>query len=392
MTLRLVRPGGPAVAIGYLLGPGTAGERDAALRAALPGCAIVADATSPKVPDVDAALRLTPQGTGELVLVGWSMGGQTIREIVRETVAPNMAGRNVAAVVVADGTHAPLPGGTPWKRAAWERLGEMARSGGLTFVASCTQNTYVEHLPGSQAYASTRTVLDWIARRPMPPGTELHEGGLHLYSYPSQACDEGAHVRALDALPGLLSRHVAPLLGGPAVHDTEPAPPPTWHARGGTAISLAVLDAARAVLAEGYMETPPGSNRHPWIDRVAAVYGVPMGSAYCATGAAEVMREGARATGQPMPVKGHPRARATLAQFEAAGKALTPDRWREVYPGCLAFWPRGEPNSGKGHTGIVEEVRPDGSLVCVEFNAKFAEVAARVVHPGSEVRLGFGLV
>jgi hypothetical protein len=272
----------------------------------------------------------------------------------------------------------------------WGRLATLARGGGLTFVASCTQNTYVEHLPGSQAYASTRTVLDWIAGRPMLPGTEHHEGGLHLYSYPSGACDRDAHVAALDALPGLLARHVAPLLSG--VADTDPAPPMLWSPRGGTALSLAVLDAARAVLSMGYLETPPGSNRHPWIDRVAAVYGVPMGSAYCATGGAEFLREGARATGQPMPVKGHPRARATLAQFEAAGKALTPDRWRELYPGCMAFWPRGEPGSGKGHQGVVEEVRGDGSLVCLEANARPADVVARVVHPGSEARLGFGLV
>ena len=390
MSLRLVRPGGPAVAIGYLLGPGTAGARDAALRAALPGCAIVADATSPKVPDVDAALGLVPQSTGELVLVGWSMGGQTIRTIARSRVEPSVRGRDVAAIVVADGTHAPLDGG-PWQRATWERLAELARGGGLTFVASCTQNTYVEHLPGSQAYASTRTVLDWIARRPMLPGTELHEGGLHLYSYPSGACDGDAHVRALDALPGLLARHVAPLLGGeaPPVSDTIPAPPP-FQPRGGTALSLAVLDAARAVLAEGYLETPPGSNRHPWIDAVLRVLGVPLGSSYCAAGATYCLREAARATGLAMPVAGSPGARALLEQFRSAGRSLPSDRWAELYPGCLAFWPRGK--GWQGHVGVVEEVRADGGLVCIEFNARTAEVAARVVHPGSEVRLGFGLV
>lgn len=392
MSLRLVRPGGPAVAIGYLLGPGTAGARDAALRAALPGCAIVADATSPKVPDVDAALGLVPQSTGELVLVGWSMGGQTLRTICRSRVDANVRGRDVAAVVVADGTHAPIDGG-PWQRATWERLATLARGGGLVFVASCTQNTYVEHLTAAQGgpYASTRTVLDWIAGRPMVPGTELHEGGLHLYSYPSGACDAGAHVRALDALPGLLERHVAPLLSGdaPPVSDTIPAPPP-FQPRGGTALSLAVLDAARAVLACGYMETPPGSNRHPWIDGVLRALGVPLGSSYCAAAASALLREATRATGLAMPVAGSAGARALLAQFSAAGRSLPPDRWREVYPGCLAFWPRG--TGWQGHVGVVEEVRADGGLVCLEANARVAEVIARVVHPESEVRLGFGLV
>jgi hypothetical protein len=256
----------------------------------------------------------------------------------------------------------------------------------------------VEHLTAAQGgpYASTRTVLDWIARRPMLPGTEHHEGGLHLYSYPSGACDGGAHVRALDALPGLLRRHVAPLLGalraldGEALHDTEPAPPPVWHARGGTALSLAVLDAARAVLACGYLETPPGSNRHPWIDGVLRVLGVPLGSSYCAAAASAFLREATRATGLPMPVAGSAGARALLAQFGAAGRSLPADRWREVYPGCLAFWPRG--SGWQGHVGVVEEVRGDGGLVCLEANARPAEVVARVVHPAEEVRLGFGLV
>ena len=379
------------MAIGYLLGPGAAGERDAALRAALPGCAIVCDAEAPAAPSLAAPLGLVPESTGPLVLAAWSKGCLSIRALAREGIAAG-TGRDVAAIVCADGTHTPMGGG-PWQRATWERLGELARGGGLTFVASCTQNTYVEHLTAAQGgpYASTRTVLDWIAGRPMVPGTELHEGGLHLYSYPSGACDAGAHVRALDALPGLLERHVAPLLSGdaPPVSDTIPAPPP-FQPRGGTALSLAVLDAARAVLACGYMETPPGSNRHPWIDGVLRALGVPLGSSYCAAAASALLREATRATGLAMPVAGSAGARALLEQFRSAGRSLPPERWAEVYPGCLAFWPRGK--GWQGHVGVVEEVRGDGSLVCLEANARHAEVVARVVHPESEVRLGFGLV
>ena len=100
--------------------------------------------------------------------------------------------------------------------------------------------------------------------------------------------------------------------------------------------------------------------------------------------------EAARATGLPMPVAGSAGARALLEQFRSAGRSLPPERWAEVYPGCLAFWPRGK--GWQGHVGVVEEVRGDGSLVCLEANARHAEVVARVVHPESEVRLGFGLV
>ncbi len=189
--------------------------------------------------------------------------------------------------------------------------------------------------------------------------------------------------------PGVAELEAVDVAPGPAA-DTIPAPPPVWHARGGTALSLAVLDAARAVLAEGYLETPPGSNRHPWIDGVLRAAGVPLGSSYCAAAASALLREATRATGLPMPVTGSAGARALLAQFGGAGKMLTPDRWREVYPGCLAFWPRG--SGWQGHVGVVEEVRADGGLVCLEANARVAEVVARVVHPGSEVRLGFGLV
>lgn len=188
--------------------------------------------------------------------------------------------------------------------------------------------------------------------------------------------------------PGVPELEAVDVAPGPAA-DTIPAPPPA-RPRGGTALSLAVLDAARAVLACGYLETPPGSNRHPWIDAVLRVLGVPVGSSYCAAGATYCLREATRATGLPMPAAGSAGARALLEQFRSAGRSLPPERWAEVYPGCLAFWPRGK--GWQGHVGIVEEVRGDGGLACVEFNAKPAEVAARVVHPGSEVRLGFGLV
>lgn len=377
MSLRLVRSGGPAVAVGYLLGA----PRDSALRAALPGCAIVADDTAPRAPTLAAPLGLVPQSTGPLVLVGWSMGGQTIRALARDGF-----GRDVAAIAIADGTHTPLGGG-PWQRATWERLATMARTGDLTLVASCTQNTYVETLPASQGgpYASTRTVLDGLARRPLPPGAELHEGGLHLYSYPSGPCDAAAHIAALDALPGLLARHVAPLLGG--VADTE-RPPPAPQ-RGGTTLSLAVLDAAIACL--GVQEAPPGSNRGPWIDASLRAVGAPVGSAWCAAAASAWLREAARATGLPAPVRGSPGARALLGQFQAAGRALPPNRWREVYPGCLAFWPRG--TGWQGHVGVVEEVLRDGVLRTVEANAgASSDRVLRVTRPAGEVRLGFGLV
>lgn len=268
-ALRLVaaRPSPTApLAVCYLVGPAV----DAALRAALPSCGIVATGEAPLAPtraDLDAALAVAgaPRGA-PLVLVGYSAGCQPVR-------AHLLAGVDPLGVVTADGTHAGMPPGA-WQIEVWRVLAAEARRGEVCWAASCTQMDYVERIKAGQKgrATSTRHVLEAALGLELPAGLELHEGGLHVYSDPSPgeptAEAHAAHVRQqTHRLPVLLA-HVeqwlqarAPTVPpGPA---TEPAPPP-WR---DPALSLGArcLLWCENELAAGVQEEPAGSNTGPRI-------------------------------------------------------------------------------------------------------------------------------
>jgi hypothetical protein len=188
---------------------------DAAIRAALPGCAIVADVERVLRPDLAAVRRLA--GTsGPIVVGGWSAGVQGPRQLMVD-------GADVAGVVALDGTAANIPPAA-WQIDVWRELAADARAGRRLFVATATQQTYTSALrddprtPQVEApFMATVHVLKRALGQDLPPGTEVHEGGLHVYSVPSARIDAEAHREQLRVwLPRVLREHVAPWLASRA--------------------------------------------------------------------------------------------------------------------------------------------------------------------------------
>lgn len=189
----------------YLVGS----QCDTDLRAALPGCGIVASsesglATTSQIIGL-ARIAAKVSEAAPLVLVGYSAGCQGVRRHLLDGVEP-------AAVVAIDGTHASWPP-AQWQIDVWSRAIDRARDGSSTFVATCTQQRYTERLGPGKAFASTRTVLERASGAILGAGVEAHEGGLHLLSYASADIDAGAHIRQQrEVLPDVLRRFVAPAL------------------------------------------------------------------------------------------------------------------------------------------------------------------------------------
>jgi hypothetical protein len=341
---RVVQRGrGPLVAC-YLVGD----QCDPDLRAALPGAPVVATAEAPLTPtraDLDRA-RTASGANDETVLVGFSAGCQSVR-------AHLLAGVDARAVVCADGTHASVPP-APWQIQVWKSLVEKARRGECVFAASCTQMTYVERIAVGQPgrATSTRHVLEQASGEILTPGSEMHDGGLHLLSCPSADVDHDAHVaQQRVTMPEMLRRFVAPALGeAPAPSTKRSTDDPGWM----------VLAEAEADLTAGIREH--GHNAGPEIEELyLKPMGLPPGSSYCAAAVCSWIRR-ARSKGALVPITGAPGAKATMAQLDAA-KLWTPKKklWAgNLRPGNLLVWDRSDPSrpetAWQGHIGIVVAV------------------------------------
>lgn len=206
VKLRLVQraadPAAPLL-VAYLVGS----QCDADMRAALPGCGIVASSES-GVATTGATLAQARilAGCGDaapLVLLGYSAGCQGVRRHLLDGV-------EAAAVVAIDGTHASWPP-APWQIDAWKRVADRARMGSSLFVGTCTQQLYTERLGPGKAFASTRTVLQRATGAALNAGNELHDGGLHVIAYASADIDAAAHIRQQrEVMPEMLRTYVAP--------------------------------------------------------------------------------------------------------------------------------------------------------------------------------------
>ena len=208
MSARLVapspRPGAPLFA-GWLIGPAL----DAQIRAALPGCAIVLDSSRDLAPSMGYTRGLAPSATGPVMLAGWSAGCQSVRKLLVDGVQANV-------VITLDGTHADLHPAA-WQIDVWRKLADRARRGECLWLATATQQVYVEGLVDNPAtparevpYRASVHVLEDVLGRKLPPGTEIHEGGLHVWSSPSALFDGAAHMREANRMPELLRTYVAP--------------------------------------------------------------------------------------------------------------------------------------------------------------------------------------
>jgi hypothetical protein len=243
--LRLVQPGAGAkrpVVILFLVGS----HMDAKIRAALGSrpC-VVADDTAGGTTNFSVLLHQAAGLAGDedeqfeaVVLCGYSLGVGHVRAFLKGLAMP-------LGVVAIDGTHASLPP-EPWQIEVWRGLKARAELGGALFVATHTQNTYVEHLaPPDKPFLSTISVLCQVTGLPLaesgpvgaPAYMALPDGtpparGFHLYSYSSAPCDGAAHgLQQTEVLPMVLERHVRPLLEGLVEDDPPTIPQGTLGAR-----------------------------------------------------------------------------------------------------------------------------------------------------------------
>jgi len=256
VSFRVVSQGAPPVVVCYLVGS----EQDAKLRAALPGCAIVATHEAPLHPTLEelhAAMRLVGLEAEDVCLVGYSAGCQSVRSLLWER------GVRPLVTVTIDGTHAAIK--PPAAQIdVWRALAEEARAGRCMWVATCTQQTYTELLTlqrdGHEPFMATVHVLERVLDMPLPAGLEVHEGHLHVLSYDSARIDGEAHKSQLrEVLPHVLAEYVAPYLvgdepttdpGSTALPWMDPALP-----LGERALLLSIHE-----MESGVREEPPGSN------------------------------------------------------------------------------------------------------------------------------------
>ncbi|HVK69408.1 MAG TPA: hypothetical protein VM694_33355 [Polyangium sp.] len=229
---------------------------DADLRAAVgPEASIAAydDATGEPLPQTVARVAATTGvPVGDVILAGFSAGCQAVR---RELIA----GRDPSGVLAIDGTHGDLPP-ADWQLAPWRALAERARRGERLFVATCSQNTYVEtDLPKGKRYSATVSVLRLalgFALVPSGAPEGEHDGELHGYSYESARTDAEAHIRQQRlVLPDVLRRHVQPWL---AARKTELRPEERAMAQAAVALSLDRL-ARSEVSGQQHESVPPPS-------------------------------------------------------------------------------------------------------------------------------------
>jgi hypothetical protein len=140
-------------------------------------------------------------------------------------------------------------------------------------------------------------------------------------------------------------------------------------ASGGTSAGLAALAAAKGEV--GVAEQPPGSNNSPRIAQfrqATAGSGVGPWCAYFVSWAA-------RQAGAPLGDQGQGFGRVddVYAWAQRTGKAIPAGDGVKPQPGDLIVWDE--------HIGIVESVRPDGSIQTIEGNSS-DRVSRRVQQKG----------
>ena len=170
----------------------------------------------------------------------------------------------------------------------------------------------------------------------------------------------------------------APLPAGPQKSSfasmLQQAGAPQQVAAGGGGAS-ALLRAAQGEV--GQKEQPPGSNDSARIAQYrAAVPGGGVGP-WCAYFASWAARQ----AGTPLGDNGQGFARVddVWAWAQKTGRAVPGSPSAQPKPGDLIIW--------NEHMGVVESVRPDGSIQTIEGNS--SDQVARRVHSRSEPLVGF---
>ena len=322
-------------------------------------------------------------GTGDVYLVGWSLGCSRIRSVL-----PAMQ-KKPRGVLCLDGTTASWPTPLPPQIDPWRELVRAGRARELCAVLTCTSMGYTERLkpPDSPFWATLhllRDVTGWPLATAGTPGSPedglTEEGDLHVVRFASADMDAHAHEDQQNKVLFWAARKwFLPLLQAAAPTDPAPAPAPT------ALDSASALDVARAELAAGVHEDPPHSNTSPRIREYLALCmrgGKPLGltaGEWCAAFFCWCDHEAGGAL--------TPRAAVAEVWHDAVNAGLARQATETPKPGWGAIFARSgeDPRTGgHGHIGRVELVHADGSYSCIEGN--HGDAVAEVAHkPGEAI-------
>lgn len=385
------------VLAGFLMG--SFKELDAKLKAALPGLGLAlspekpyASMPPPQAPagELMKAAELVGGGGGVKILAGFSAGCGTVRNFLLGGVQPDV-------VVTLDGTTGNWPTLAPRQLEVWQELAARARANDCLWIATCTQQSYTEDLrptpatPNDHPFWWTRHLLEKACGVELQPGTEYHDGGLHLLSYPSARIDGAAHVAQLQTVfPAMLTRFVAPWLAGQPHLDVVPdvGPGPTATSEG-VGWGEAVLDAAKFFLNLGIIEQ--GHNAGSRLEEYfLKPLHLPAGSSYCAAFVAACIRQAAARLSRNPVTMGGPGAKATAEPFKPLGLWVPQGSGFDgraiaeaLKPGSLIIKDRSKPGPGEsgfeGHIGVVIERVGERSAGMIEGNAD------RVLDPAGHI-------
>jgi peptidoglycan hydrolase-like protein with peptidoglycan-binding domain len=215
------------------------------------------------VDPLDVVVTFARQNAGAfdpsaVVRVGWSAGCEAVREQLRAGASPD-------AVVCLDGVAGSLQP-TEAQQAPWRALVARARASEALFVLSRTSMTYMEHLPGGQAFASTTRLAELLtgttgSEPPASGDITPADGELYVLGYPSGDIDGAAHIRQqTEVLPDVMRRIVAPWLAARAAGATAATPPPA-EAEPPISASPPTVPARRTSVAPGGIAPTPLTSR-----------------------------------------------------------------------------------------------------------------------------------
>ena len=155
-------------------------------------------------------------------------------------------------------------------------------------------------------------------------------------------------------------------MGTSATASTASAAPVMAPTGGGAGARMVAIASAEV----GQAEQPPGSNDSPRIAQYrAATAGAPGPGPWCAYFASWACRQAGVPVGDHG--EGFGSVDALYAWAQKSGRALPASSGQDPRPGDLIVWDE--------HIGIVESVRPDGSIQTIEGNS--SDRVSRRVHP-----------
>jgi hypothetical protein len=312
-------------------------------------------------------------GHSDVPTVGYESTTETAAELVR-LAGPPSGLFHVEAFNVRDAAHAK------------EEHMAALRDWGPAFVAEC-----VAALTGEAPSPSTQPVPTPVTHGAAPPVLRRGDKGEAVRAWQVELGRAGfrtdvdssfgprtevATMRlqqagriASDGIVGPATRAAAKRLAG----DTDPVP--VAPVASGS-LGLALLDRYRAALAMPVVESPPNSNRGPWIDDALRMCGLDPTKGrfnWCAACWTKCANEAATATGHTLPIAGGAGAKAIKDQFIAAKQWIPAHELAgRIEPGMTLVWDRSDGTTGHewwGHIGIVESVRASGTIVTIEGNS-----------------------